>query len=114
MKLVTIASEFQEMFLEIGENQQENDVLIRKSDPNDIWFHLDNLSGPHFVLHTKDALSNKRHLNKRHLNYIGSLFRQYKNGLPKRYNVIYTEIKNIKLTDTIGMVIPTKVRIIKY
>ena len=97
-----------EFLLEIGENQNENDILICKSDPNDYWFHLDKFSGPHFVLHTDN-----RKVGKRILNNIASLFCEYKRNLPNRYNVIYTEIKNIKLTSVPGTVIPRKTRLLR-
>lgn len=109
MKTITITIEDQPYILEIGENEMENDNLIRKSDKSDIWFHLDKYSGPHFVLHTLGVP-----IPKRYLNYIGSLFPNYKNGLSKRYSVIYTTIENVKLTATLGTVIPRKTNRIKY
>jgi predicted ribosome quality control (RQC) complex YloA/Tae2 family protein len=60
----------------IGKNQYENDQLIKNSAQNDLWFHLDNLSGPHFVLQTYGY-----DIPKRILNYIGTLFREHKKGL---------------------------------
>ena len=86
--------------LVIGQNQNENDKIIKTSSPNDIWFHLDKLSGPHFVFKTQT-------------DQIAVLFREYKNGLPNRYIVIYTCIKNVKLTNTPGLVIPCKTKSIK-
>jgi hypothetical protein len=41
------------------------------------------------------------------------MFSLYKKGLPKKYKVIYTNIKNVKLTDEIGTVIPQNSKIIK-
>lgn len=109
MKEITINMDDQEYILRIGNNKFENVDIIKTSSQEDLWFHLDNISGPHFVLQT-----NGDKIPKRYLNYIGTLFRQYKNGLPARYTVIYTEIKNVKLTNVVGTVIPTKLRYIKY
>lgn len=109
MKELTIKVDEQEYILRVGNNKFENDDIIKASSQDDLWFHLDNISGPHFVLQT-----NGNKIPKKYLNYIGTLFTQYKNGLPSRYTVIYTEIKNVKLTDVIGTVIPTKLRYIKY
>ena len=92
----------------IGRNKVENDELIKKSLPNDIWFHLDKLSGPHFVLK-----SNGDYLHKKYLNYIASLFREYKTNLPNKYTVIFTEIKHVIRTNTPGEVIPHHCRKIK-
>lgn len=103
-----------EMSLLIGQNKYENDHLIKTCKQNDIWFHLENISGPHFVLQVNDNDNiNMKEIPKKYFNHIASLFRQYKSGLSSRYNVIYTEIKNIKLTDEIGTVIPKKINRIK-
>jgi len=93
----------------IGRNQNDNDVLIRSSQKHDLWFHLDGeISSPHFVLATEGDT-----IPKRYLNQIASMFREYKNGLSRRYNVIYTSIKNLKLTSIKGTVIPSNVKTIK-
>jgi len=109
MKTITITIDDRDYVLEIGENQRENDHLIRKSEKRDLWFHLDKYSGPHFVLHTMGDP-----IPKRYLNYIGSLFPHYKNGLSNRYTVIYTEIENVKMTTVPGTVIPHRSNTIKY
>ena len=93
----------------IGRTQAENDVLLRSSSQNDIWFHLENMSSPHMVLTWESSTPP----NKRYLNQIAALFKDYKNGLGSRYNVIYTEIKNVKLTTTPGQVIPKNVKKIR-
>lgn len=93
----------------IGQSQLENDIIIKQSQQNDIWFHLDKLSGPHIILR-----SNGDEIPKRYLNYIGSLFPQYKHGLSKHYTVIYTTIKNVKLTSTPGKVTVSKTKKILF
>jgi predicted ribosome quality control (RQC) complex YloA/Tae2 family protein len=92
----------------IGQNQRENDILLRSCEPDDLWFHLDDISSPHFILCTNGDI-----IPKRYLNVIGGMFVDYKNKLPRRYKVIYTELKNVKLTKTLGTVIPSKVRTLK-
>jgi predicted ribosome quality control (RQC) complex YloA/Tae2 family protein len=67
-----------------------------------VWFHLEDFSGPHFVLENVDG-----NIPKDTLQCIGRLFRDYKTDLPKRYRVIYTQIRNVQLTRTKGTVIPT-------
>jgi len=97
-----------EYILQIGENQYENDILIKTNNQNDLWFHIDNISGPHFVLQNGgDSIP------KRYLNYIAGLFSNYKSNLTKRYNVIYTELKNVKLTNVPGQVTVSNVKKIK-
>ena len=92
----------------IGKNKLENDTLIRNSEPNDLWFHLDNMSSPHIVLKTNGDL-----IPKKYINSILSLFPLHKSGLKfTKFKVIYTEIKNIQLTRIPGTVIPSNVRTI--
>lgn len=95
--------------LSIGQNQQENDSVVRYAHPDDLWFHLDgNISSPHFVLSTKGD-----DIPKRYINMIAGMFIQYKKGLGRRYSVIYTRIKNVKLTSIEGTVIPRNIKIVK-
>lgn len=93
----------------IGQNQLENDNIIKNANHNDLWFHLDKLSGPHIILRSKGDL-----ISKRYLNYIGTLFTNYKNNLPNHYTVIYTDIKNVKLTSQPGRVNVSKTKKIYY
>lgn len=92
----------------VGQNQKENDQILRACDQNDTWFHLDKLSGPHFVLK-----NNGDTIPKRYLNQIATMFREFKNGLPNRFSVIYTELKNVKLTKTLGQVLPSNTKTIR-
>lgn len=84
----------------IGQNCKENDNLVKTSQPNDLWFHLEDHSGPHFVLKTDGD-----EIPRKYLKQVAQLFREFKTGLPKRYTVIYTEVKNTKPTKNIGTVV---------
>jgi predicted ribosome quality control (RQC) complex YloA/Tae2 family protein len=110
MKTMTLVVEEsgKEYTLYIGRNQKENDMLVRTSGADDLWFHLENISGPHFVLQSHGDV-----IPKRDLNWIASLFPQFKNKLSQRYKVIYTEIKNVTPTKTAGQVLTTNTRIIR-
>lgn len=92
----------------IGNNKNENDTIIKNASPLDTWFHLENISGPHIILK-----NNGEKIHKRYYKYICSLFKQYKNGLPSNYNVIYTEIKNVCLTEIPGTVITKNTKLLK-
>jgi len=105
MKIENISINDKEYELYIGRSQAENDIIIKNSNQNDLWFHLDKISGPHFILK-----SNGDDIPKRYLNYIGSLFTIYKTGLGSHYSVIYTHIKNIKLTSLKGQVTVSKTK----
>jgi predicted ribosome quality control (RQC) complex YloA/Tae2 family protein len=92
----------------IGQTQRENDQILRECDQDDTWFHLENVSGPHFILRNSgDSIP------KRYLNQIAGLFIDFKKTLPNRYSVIYTELKNVKLTKTPGQVLTSKTKVIK-
>jgi predicted ribosome quality control (RQC) complex YloA/Tae2 family protein len=92
----------------IGRNKYENEQIIKSSYSNDIWFHLNDYSSCHIILQSGDD-----NIPKKYLTDIAKMFSLYKKGLPKKYKVIYTNIKNIKLTDEIGTVIPQNSKIIK-
>jgi predicted ribosome quality control (RQC) complex YloA/Tae2 family protein len=92
----------------IGQNQKENDQILRSCEQNDIWFHLENISGPHFILQNGGDT-----IPKKYLNQIATMFREFKNGLPNRYSVIYTDLKHVKLTKTMGLVIPSQTKTIR-
>jgi predicted ribosome quality control (RQC) complex YloA/Tae2 family protein len=92
----------------IGQTQKENDQILRNCDQNDTWFHLENISGPHFILQ-----NGGENIPKRYFNQIASLFPEFKNNLPNRFSVIYTELKNVKLTKIPGQVVTSKTKVIK-
>ena len=94
--------------LMIGQTQLENDTIIKSCDQNDLWFHLDKISGPHIILQ-----SHGDKIPKRYFNQIATLFREYKTNLPNRYSVIYTELKNVGLTNTPGQVTVKNTKIIR-
>jgi len=105
MKAVDIDIDGKIYKLFIGQNKRENDSLLRSSAQNDVWFHLENVSGPHMILQMNSEMRMES-VPKRYIYHICSLFSQYKNGLGSRYNVMYTELKNVKLTSEKGVVIP--------
>lgn len=96
-----------EYSLLIGQNQRENDIIIKTSNQNDTWFHLENISGPHFILQNGGDP-----IPKKYLNHIASMFPVYKSGLHK-YTVIYTTLQNVKRTKTLGQVTVTNTKRIK-
>jgi predicted ribosome quality control (RQC) complex YloA/Tae2 family protein len=96
-----------EYILLVGRNRFENDDLVRYGEKDSIWFHLDEHSGPHFILVTEGD-----EIPKRYLNEVARMFAKYKSNLGKRFNVIYTELRNVKTTKEVGTVIPVKTKVI--
>lgn len=99
--------------IECGENGKENWELIKKSKQNDIWFHVENNSSTHVVLHINDK---KTQIHKGVIKYCGELTKQgskYRHN--KNISIMFTEIKNVKINynDKPGSVYARKTKIIK-
>jgi predicted ribosome quality control (RQC) complex YloA/Tae2 family protein len=93
----------------IGQNAKENEDIIKMSNQNDLWFHFENISGPHIILQSNGDL-----IPKRYLYQIAIKLFEHKPKAPKNQNVIYTEIKNIKLTNTLGTVNTKCTKLLKF
>lgn len=93
----------------IGENARDNENIIKISHPEDIWFHVDNMSSAHIILKSEGDKIPKKYLNK-----ISGLFKEYSKKFTCKYNVIYTSIKNVKLTKIPGAVTTSNVKKIKF
>ena len=97
--------------IKIGRNEKENDALIRNSNKNDLWFHLEDNPSPHGFISSapstpvsipapnaeppheliyKTALLVKKYSNCKHLPVV---------------SVIYTKIENLCLTKKLGTVL---------
>ncbi len=96
---ITINNNVYEIF--IGKNAKGNEEIIKLCDPNSIWFHFDDISSSHIILESKGDKVQKEYLKK-----VGLMLYQYKKSVPKGTRIIYTSVKNIKLTDELGTVIP--------
>ena len=109
MKREIFIIEEKEYQLLIGKNAKENEDIIKMSNQNDLWFHFENVSGPHIILQSKGDL-----IQKRYLNQIALKLFENKPKVPKNQNVIYTEIQNVKLTKTLGTVITKNTKVLKF
>jgi predicted ribosome quality control (RQC) complex YloA/Tae2 family protein len=97
----------------IGGNAQENFDIIDASNPDDIWFHVDNLPSEHIVATIPEDVN----IDKKQLGKIvtqGALLcKQYsKYASQKNLPIIYTRIKDILKTEKIGCVIAQNQKII--
>lgn len=92
----------------IGENAKDNTELVKESDPDDIWFHLEKESSPHIILKTDN-----NYISQELLKQTASKLYKYKN---QHYldNVIYTQVKNVRITKTPGLVVPSNITVINY
>ena len=93
----------------IGESAKENTQLIKDSNPDDLWFHFENVSSPHIILECGTHFIQKNYINE-----VARKLFKYKKNVPRNESVIYTEIKNVTLTKTDGLVIPKNIMVIKF
>ena len=87
--------------IKIGQNAEDNDKIVKEAKQSDVWFHLSNLPSCHVII----EVDKKHPINKQMINHCAQLCKEntkYKNQSVK---VQYTEIKNIKRTETHGKVI---------
>ena len=59
----------------VGKNKYENEDLIKYSWPEDIWFHVDNLSSAHVYLRLDERVSDLTQLDPRVSSYIDNNIR---------------------------------------
>lgn len=86
----------------LGQNQKENDELVKEADGNDIWFHVADHPSGH-AIYTGDNISNDA------IAKVAKLVKeQSKLKDLKKVSVNYIEAKHLKLTKDPGKVILTK------
>jgi predicted ribosome quality control (RQC) complex YloA/Tae2 family protein len=93
----------------IGRNAKSNEQIIKMSHPESLWFHINNISSAHIIFETKGD-----DIPKRYINQVALKLFNYKNNLPKNCNVIYTKVKNVKLTNVLGTVVPSNTKLLKF
>lgn len=108
MKIVSIfiPSLKEEIQYTIGENAKDNFDIIDSSQPDDIWFHLHGESSSHIVADIPNDLKLDKKQKRQVITQGAVLCKQHsKYKSLKDVNIIYTEIKNITKTETIGQVL---------
>lgn len=88
-----------EVHILLGENENDNDSLLKVAHNDHIWLHLDKFPSGHAVIQTGT-------INDELLHFTGqkclenTKFRHLKN-----VKIVYTKISNVKLTEKKGEVI---------
>jgi predicted ribosome quality control (RQC) complex YloA/Tae2 family protein len=88
----------------IGQHKNENFHVIDKGEPDDLWFHANDISSCHIVAIVLKDIANKE---KKYIIKAGALLcKKYTNKLKstREVEIIYTQIKNIEKTDIPGCV----------
>jgi predicted ribosome quality control (RQC) complex YloA/Tae2 family protein len=108
-----INGDIKEYEILIGKSASGNEEIIKmgkKIHKDNIWFHFGNgVSGPHIML-----CSNGDIIPKRYLIQVAAMLFEYKSKVPVDTSVIYTEVKNVNLTNVLGTVIPKDLRTIRF
>lgn len=100
----------------IGKNAQNNFDIIDSGDLNDLWIHVKESSSCHVVVSLSENI--RTNLNKKQYMTIikkgADLCKENTAGLKLKKNVefIYTELRNVVKTNTIGMVYANNVKYI--
>lgn len=92
----------------IGENAQDNFDVIDKGGSDDLWFHAKHVSSCHVVVVTVQKNKKLRTI----IRQAALLCKQYTNKLSKNptTEIIYTKLKHVTKTDTIGCVLTTNTK----
>ncbi len=99
-KMVIIDNTFPDNPIYIGKNQLDNDIIITAAKQTDIWFHLANLPSCHVII----SCDKKHPVTKKMIKYCAELTKQHTKYRHRKVKVNYTYIKNIRKTNTPGMV----------
>ena len=99
--------------IKVGQNQHENDLLIRSAPQTALWFHLKDFPSAHAILAKINTTrqSNQTKYDTLAIIRAASLVKIHaKNGVNnlQKLSVNYLPIKNVKRTETPGKVIMTK------
>lgn len=102
---IFIQSMNKNLIYRIGKNAQNNFDLIDMSDPDDIWFHINNKASEHVVLSVPNEISFTKKQMKDAITQgalLCKIHSKYKSN--SNVEIVYTEIKNIKKTSVVGSV----------
>ena len=94
--------------IKVGQNQHENDLLIRSAPQTALWFHLKDFPSAHATI---TNITKPGKYDSAAIVRAASLVKVHaKNGVNnlQKLSVNYLPIKNVKRTETPGKVIMTK------
>lgn len=107
MKKIT----YEDYTIFIGSNAVENWELIKKANQRDIWLHVDCGPSPHVIIEYNK--SNSEVIPRKIIHYAAVLCKENsKYSDNKALKIIYTDIKNVKLSDIVGQVTTRKSKMI--
>ena len=94
--------EFEGYMIYIGENQIENDNLVRTSEPDDYWVHISGYSSAHGIIKNP----NKERIGIKPIKRACYIVKSKNAKCKSMKNIAfdYTKIKNVIPTDIVGQV----------
>jgi predicted ribosome quality control (RQC) complex YloA/Tae2 family protein len=88
----------------IGKDSSENFQIIDDAKPHDLWFHVEGLASCHVIAHVDEEWSNKQLIPVvKQGAVLCKMYSKYKSV--KKLPIIYTKVKNLEKTDTLGSVV---------
>ena len=99
-----------EYTIRVGNNAKENWDLITDSEPDDMWFHLDEYPSAHVVMKQNNNIINEKYYPNQIIFIASTYCKTYsKHGKNlSRAKIVYTQIKNLKKCKEVGSVIISK------
>lgn len=95
----------------VGTNAKENWNLFDTSDPDDLWFHVEDLSSGHVII--REQLTKQSNSLPEYPNQIISIGADYCKSQSKykdriKLKIVYTKVQNLKKGKEIGSIIVSK------
>jgi len=87
--------------IQIGQNQYENDSLLKSAEYNHTWFHLSDYPSPHLIINADYNV-----LSKEQIYRIACILKKNTKYRKENYiSIDYTLRSNIELTEVVGKVL---------
>lgn len=93
----------------IGKNAYGNEEIIKKGHDESLWFHIDNCSSAHIILQSCGDDIPKRYINE----VAKMLFKKF-DYVTRGKKVIYTKVKDVKMTNVTGTVTVKNTKTIRF
>ena len=102
---MVLESEEEGFTFKVGQTAKENWDIIKAASHKDLWFHLDNHSSPHVILHSINNDNPPKHIIRRAAEKCKEKSKLKNND---KVTVIYTQVKNVKRGTKVGDVFTKK------
>jgi len=105
--IISIKDNMNDFIITIGKNAIDNMNILDKADKNDLWFHVENSSSSHVIIHSCNNINIPKNLI-----YRAAILCKKHSKLSKMKNisVIYTEVMNVTKMEKIGSVTTIKTK----